>query len=540
MTGALTSVFVHSLGFNSFVIGEGLFMSELLRARRLLIAIILFVFAGMTVVQAQVAVTTWHYDNARSGANPNETILTSQNINSTQFGKLFTQPVDGAIIGQGLYLPSITIPGSGVHNVVYVATMNDSVYAFDADSASGANSQPLWQTSFLINGAAPVPIKLQKCGGTTLWTEVGIVSTPVIDPVAGTLFVVAKTYENSTFVHRLHALDVTTGLEKTGSPVVITASYQSGSQNDVFADAMQVNRPALLLENGNIYIAFGSNGCRGDQEEGWVVSYSTATLQPQGAFDVEPGESAAAIWMRGGGLSADSQGNIYGATGDGPFAAGTNFGQSVLKFSQSGGSLELADWFTPYNEAYLDQNDMDMSEPVLVLPNQKGKYPHLMATLGKEGTIYLLNRDNMGHFCATCTQSDTQIVQELPTLAPEPGALAFWNNTLYAAAAGSPIKALALNKGKLATTPFAQSVKTDNGHSPIVTANGTTSGILWQLSGSTLCAYDAVSLQRVYTSSHAPNNRDQIPTLPHFASFFVANGKLYVGTNDSLVVFGLL
>jgi hypothetical protein len=201
-------------------------MAELVRARVTVVsALILLALISPTSSRAQVPVTTWHYDNARTGANPNETILTPQNVSSTQFGKLFTQPVDGAIIGQALYLPSITIPGSGVHNVVYVATMNDSVYAFDADSATGANAQPLWQTTFLVGGATPVPIKLQKCGGTTLWTEVGIVSTPVIDPVAGTLYVVAKTYENSQFVHRLHALDVTTGLEKTGSPVVITATY---------------------------------------------------------------------------------------------------------------------------------------------------------------------------------------------------------------------------------------------------------------------------------------------------------------------------
>jgi len=515
-------------------------MAAVLPARFNLVGIFLLALVGATLAQAQVPVTTWHYDVARTGANPNETTLTPQNVNSTQFGKLFTQAVDGAVIGQALYLPSITIPGAGVHNVVYVATMNDSVYAFDADSSTGQNAMPLWQTTLLLNGATPVPIKLQKCGGTTLWTEVGVVSTPGIDPVAGTLYLVAKTYEHSAYVHRLHALDVTTGLEKTGSPVVISASYTVGGQTYVFADAMQVNRPALLLENGNIYIAFGSNGCRGDFEEGWVLSYSAATLQPQGAFDVEPGESAAAIWMRGGGLSADSEGGIYGATADGPFAASTNFGQSVLKFTQSGSDLTLADWFTPYNELFLDQNDMDLSEPVLVLPDQKGKYKHLMATLGKEGTIYLLNRDNMGHFCATCTQGDTQIVQELPTFAPEPGAMAFWNNTLYTAAAGSTIKALALTNGKLATTPFAQSVKTDNGHSPIVTSNGTNSALLWQISGSILGAYDAHTLKRLYASSTAPNYRDKIPPLPHFANFVVANGKVYVGTNNSLVVFGSL
>jgi len=485
-------------------------------------------------------VTTWHYDNSRSGANPNETILTPQNVNYKQFGKLFTQPVDGQLIGQTLYLPGITIPGLGSHNVVYVATMNDSVYAFDADSATGSNASPLWHTSFLINGATPVPIKLQGCGGSTFWTQIGIVSTPVIDPVAGTLYVVAKTYENSDFVYRLHALDVATGLEQPGSPVIITGSYEFNGTTYPFVANLQVNRPALLLENGNVYIAIGSNGCRGDHEEGWVVSYNGTTLEPAGAFDDEPGESAAAVWMRGGGLSSDSAGNIYGATADGPFAAGTNFGQSVFKLSQTGSTLGLADWFTPFNELYLDNNDLDMSEPVMVLPKQKGKYPNLLAVIGKEGTIYLLNQENMGHFCATCTQADTQIVQEVQGFAPEGGALVYWNNAIYTSATGAPISGLALTKGKLATTPFAQSQKVDSGHSPIISANGTTSGILWQITGGALSAFDATTLVRLYNTGQAPGKRDVLPKLPHFANEVVVNGKAYVGTNDSLVAFGLL
>jgi hypothetical protein len=493
---------------------------------------LLFIFAAMTLGRAQTPVTTWHYDNARSGANPNETILTPQNVNSKQFGQLFNQPVDGQIIGQALYLPGVTIPGAGVHNVVYVATMNDSVYAFDADSATGSNANPLWHTSFLGSGVTPVPIKLQGCGGTTFWTQVGIVSTPVIDTTSGTIYVVAKTYENSKFVHRLHALDVTTGREQTGSPIVITASYEYGGTNYVFEDMMQVNRPALLLENGYVYIAIGSNGCRGDHEEGWVVAYDATTLQPAGAFDDEPGESAAAVWMRGGGLSADSSGNIYGATADGPFAAGTNFGQSVFKLSQSGSTLQLADWFTPYNELFLDDNDLDMSEPVLVLPEQKGKYPNLLASIGKEGTIYILNQDNMGHFCATCTKADTQIVQELPGFAPEGGALVYWNNALYTSSTGAPIAALSFSKGKLALTPFALSKKVDSGHSPIISANGNSAGILWQITGASLCAFDALTLDRLYYAN--------LPPLPHFANVVVANGKAYVGTKNSLVAHGLL
>jgi len=513
-------------------------VAAILRARG--VAFVFLVFAGVTIGGAQVAVTTWHYDNARSGANPNETILTPLNVNSNQFGKLFTQPVDGAVIGQALYLPGVTIPGAGVHNVIYVATMHDSVYAFDADSATGKNANPLWQISFLTNGATPVPISLQGCAPTTQWTEVGIVSTPVIDPVSGTLYVVAKTYENSGFVHRLHALDVATGLEKTGSPVVITASYLFAGNNNIFVDKIQINRPALLLENGNLYIAFGSTGCRSDKEQGWVMAYNASTLQPAGAFDDEPEDGAAAIWQRGGGLSADSQGNIYGATGDGDFAAGTNFGQSVLKLSQKGGTLQLADWFTPFNELYLDQHDLDLSEPVLVLPDQPSKHPHLLAAVGKEGTIYILNRDNLGHFCATCTLVDTQIVQELTALAPDTGALIYWNNTVYSSGAGSPIMAMPLSKGLLATKPVAQSKIKTHGHSPVISANGSTEGVLWQLTGTYLFAFDAKTLVKLYGSSQARDGRDVFPPVPHFANLVVANGKVYVGTNNSLVVFGLL
>jgi hypothetical protein len=483
-------------------------------------------------------VTTWHYDNARTGVNSKETILTPQSVNSTEFGKLFTQPVDGAVIGQALYLPNIKIPGKGTHNVVYVATMHDSVYAFDADSSTGTNSSPLWHTSFLIDGATTVPMGLQGCQPTTRWTEVGVVSTPVIDPIAGTLYVVAKTYEHSAFVHRLHALDVKTGLEKTNSPVVIGGSYTMAGKKNTFADAMQVNRPALLLENGHIYVAFGSNGCRGGREQGWVMSFDASTLQLEGAFDDEPSSYAAAIWQRGGGLSSDSVGNIYGVTADGVFKPGTNFGQSVLKLSQVGNSLQLADWFTPYNQAYLNTRDLDLSEPVLILPDQAGQHPHLMVAVGKEGTVYLLDRDSMGHFCSSCT-SDTQIVEELKTMAPETGALVYFNNAVYTSGASSLIKALAFNNGLLSRTPIVQSKVTTGGHSPIISANGTTGAVLWQMTGSILLAFDAKTLVKLYSSGQAPNKRDALPALPHFANFVVANGKLYVGAMNSLVVYGL-
>jgi hypothetical protein len=507
--------------------------------RRFLYWIQFLLLAGISMAHAESAVTTWHYDNARTGVDAKETILTPQNVVAAKFGKLFTRPVDGAIIGQALYLPNVLIPGKGTHDVVYVATMHNSVYAFDADNASGSNSAPLWHRSFLVNGATTVPISLQGCEPTTKWTEVGIVSTPVIDPVAGTLFVVAKTLEHSVYVHRIHALDVRTGLEKTHSPMKIAAAFEAEGVNNIFRDAMQVNRPALLLENGHLYIAFGSNGCRGAKEQGWVLSYEAATLQREGAFDDEPSGGAAAIWQRGGGLSSDSVGNIYGTTADGDFVAGSKFGQSVLKLSQTGSSLQLVDWFTPFNQEYLDTHDKDFAEPVLVLPYQGGLHPHLLIAVGKEGSIYLLNRDEMGHYCDPCIGTDTQIVQELKTFAPETGALIYFNKAVYTSGAGSPIKALAMNNGVLAKTPFAQSKITTQGHSPIISANGTTNAVLWQITGSTLQAFDAKTLALLYSSLRASNKRDVLPPLPHFANFVVADGKVYVGTNNSLVVYGL-
>ena len=501
---------------------------------------ILAALLSVTLANAQTPVTTWHYDNMDTGANTNETILTPGNVNVKTFGKIFSQPVDGAIVGQALYLPQVTIPGAGVHNVVYVATMNDSVYAFDADSASGTNGGLLWHTSFLSKNVQPMPISIQGCWKTTAWTQVGVVSTPVIDPVAGTIYVVAKTYENGTsFVHRLHALDVTTGLEKSGSPVVITASYEYGGNTDVFVDEMQVNRPALLLNDGTIYIAFGSNGCRSGKEEGWVVAYNSSTLQQTGAFDIEPEASAGAIWQRGGGLAADSEGYIYGATADGPFTAGIDLGQSVFKISQGDGILTLADWFTPWNQLYLNQHDLDLSEPVLVLPDQAGPYPHLAAAVGKEGTIYLLNRDNLGQFCSSCQGGDAQIPQELQKFASNTGALVYWNNAIYTTANSSPIAALSFSNGVIGTTPIALSKKVAAGHSPVISSNSTANGILWQLNGKNLCAFDATTLAVLYKSNKT-RGRDALDPLPHYANIMVNNGKLYVGTNDSLTVFGLL
>jgi hypothetical protein len=483
----------------------------------------------------------------RTGANTQETILTHSNVVWTQFGKLFSQPVDGAIVGQALYRPNVSVPNKGTHNVVYVATMNDSVYAFDADTDTGANAFPLWKKRVLPSGATPVPMSVQGGAGTTGWAEVGVVSTPVIDPGTGILYVLAKDYLNGVVRNRLWGLSVNTGATKF-APVIISATFSLGATTYTFNNLTQVNRPALLLNNGIIYIAFGSNGNNG-QEQGWVIAYSavsSASTTPQfrGAFDAEPGRNTAAIWQKGGGPSADGAGNIYVETGEGPLIAGKNFGQSVLKLSQTTSGLALASWFTPYNWSYLYANDDDLNDSILVLPAQSGSHPYLAIAVGKVGTLYLLDRTKLGGLCSTCTTRDAQIVQELPNaVGRETGSLVYWNGRVFSSGQGTPIMARSLINGMLSATPVAQSVQVQGGHSPVLSANGNNNGILWQLQGSgsqpNLQAFDAMTLQRLYDAAQS-SGRDALPAVPHFAQLMEVNGKVYVGTNSSLVVFGLL
>ena len=503
--------------------------------------LLLTLFFARVHLLAQTSVITWHYENERTSANTSETVLTPSNVNSAGFGKLTTLPVDGFVVGHPLYLPSVNVLGQGVHNVVYVATMHDSVYAFDADSA---NTSPLWMTSILTYspaGATSVPATVKKDSGTTGWAEVGIVSTPVIDPVTGTLYLVAETYENGNVIHRLHALDVTSGLEKFGGPTTIAATYTLNGITTTFADLYQMNRPGLLLANGHIYIAFGSNCCN-DYSQGWVLSYNATTLQQEGAYTAEPGKILASIWQKGAGLSADGDGNIYAETSEGFYAAGTNLSISVLKLSQTGTSLALADWFTPYNYQYLSDKDLDLNDGVLILPDQPGPYPHEAVAEGKEGTIYLLNRDSMGQLCSNCTTGDTQIVQEIPQGAGrQSGTPVYWNNTVYFTGQSSPVFAYTLSNGALVNPPSAQSIKIGGGGHAIITANGNSHGILWFINGAKdLWAMDAITLQTLYTSTQAANGRDTLPPLAHFATPIAADGKVFVGTQNSLIVYGLL
>jgi hypothetical protein len=508
----------------------------------LLVTCAAFLSAGLAnFAWSQTNVVTYHYDNARTGQDVNETLLTPANVNKNTFGFRFSQPVDGYIVGQPLYVANVSIPGAGTHNVVYVATLNDSVYAFDADNNVGSNAVPLWHVNFTDPPSITTASgSYLPCQAVTGYTQSGVVSTPVIDPTSGTMYVVAKTNEDGTVYHRLHALDITNGVEEYGTPVAIGGSVTTQNGTVVTLDNLhEMNRPALLLNNGIVYIAFGSNGCN-DSSYGWVLAYDETTLAPAGIFNADPEKGEASIWHSGNGPAADANGYIYVATAEGNFNANTdgeNFGSSILKLSQSNDTLMLEDYFTPYNQEIISEDDLDLSAcGVLVLPEQSGSNPDMLVASGKQGTVYMLDRDNMGHYNPT---GDVQIPQELTkAVGPMFSSPAYWNNTVYFSGDGNPIAAYSLNNGLLQTPPV-DSVKMPGSHAPTISANGNANGIFWVLTGTQMWAFNAVTLQSLYNTGQA-GTRDTLPPQPHFSTQMVANGKVYVGTQTNLMVYGLL
>jgi hypothetical protein len=490
---------------------------------------------------AQPSLLTSRGDNARSGANINETLLTPANVNSAGFGHLFSVPVDYVVMAQPLYMPNVSIPGQGIHNVVYVVTQMDSVYAIDADTGA-----QLWYAS-MLNGGTTASGKYLPCGTSVGFSQEGIPGTPVIDPNTNTMYLVAKTLLNTTVRHHLHALDITTGNEQPGSPVLIQAQTMSKKGNVmVFNSKYQKNRPGLLLVPGAVYIGFGSNLCNG-LNSGWVISYDAASLTQLGVFNTSPDYGLTSIWQTGNGLAADEDGNLFvstaetGGRGYDVPTGGQTYCDSVVKLSPS---LALTDYFTPSNVAFLNAHDLDVSSSgPLVLPDQDGPYPHEVVASGKEGVVYVLNRDNMGMYSPG---ADSQIIQEF-ALEPYTGldimmdSPAYWNNTVYFAPGASPLMAFPLSGGLLGT-PLLGSGKYTGTHSPSISANGNSNGILWAITGHTsaqLLAFDAVSLQLLYSTSQAPNGRDKLPTPAHFSTQTVANGRVYIATNNSLEAYGL-
>jgi hypothetical protein len=507
--------------------------------------VLVFSVSVLAPLQAygQASVLTHHNDVARTGQNLNETMLNTANVNAATFGKLFSQKVDGSIVGQPLYVPNVQFADGTIHNVVYVATQHDSVFAFDADNTLGANASPLWMVNY--PKAVPDDAANYGCGGVG-YTEIGIMGTPVIDPTTNTLYVVSKTLVTGQYSFTLHALDITSGTEKFGGPVAISATTQSGAGTIVFTPAIQLQRPALLLLNGAVYIGFGSNGCDAYSYHGWLLAYSASTLQQLGVFITTPEGLKGSLWGSGGGPAADDEGFIYFSTANGTFdfgMGGTDFGDSMLKLNTVQNGFTVQDYFTPYNQATLDASDLDLgSGGVVVLPDDPNSQTHELVGGGKQGTLYLVDRDAMGGFNAITDLA----LQEFPAITPSIKTVpAYWNGNVYLAGQKDYIKMFSLNSGVMSSQPVQQTSVffNDRGPSISISANGTSNGILWAMLHGTpvLYAFDATNLSsELYDTTQAAKLRDRILSTSRFVVPTVVNGKVFVGGLNELYVFGLL
>ncbi len=514
-----------------------------------------------------IAVLTQHNDDARDGANLQETILNTSNVNTNQFGLLYTRAVDDQIYAQPLIMTNVSILGKGVHNLVIVATVNDSVYAFDADDPTVTT--PYWQTSFLgPNIRAPRNSDMTgACGGNykDFSGNLGIVGTPVIDPATGTIYLVARTLENGgTFVQRLHALDVATGLDRV-PPVVITATYPGDGDGSVggvitFDPQRQNQRPGLALANGVVYIAWASH-CDWGPYHGWVIGYDASTLQRVVVYNDTPNGYNGGIWMSGQAPANDGQGNQYLSTGNGSVdtASSLDRGESFLKLTPNGGRLAVASWFTPYNWPVLEAGDVDLgSGGLMLIPGT-----NLVFGGGKQGIMYLVNRDNMGGLSGG--SSDTNIVQSFPVTSNQiHGGAVWWNGAggpyayVWPSAADLQQYRFDASAGKFALPAFAQGASVAPNGQPggilALSADGSKpgSGIVWashQMSGDAnqsvrpgiLRAYDAGNVAHELWNSEQLSARDAVGNFAKFVPPTVANGKVYLATfSGRLDVYGLL
>jgi hypothetical protein len=523
------------------------------------------------------SVLTYHNDLARSGTNLTETTLTHANVNSATFGKLFSYSVDGQVYAQPLYVPNVTLPDQSVHNIVFVATEHDSIYAFDAnnnDQSQGGGL--LWQDSFIdpTNGITTVPGADTKSSDIT--PEIGITGTPVIDGNNGILYVVSKTKEvrsdGTHYVQTLHALDITTGNEKLGGPVVIGDTLYLGGSNYQYVAGASVpgtgagssdgvvsfnalrehQRSGLVLANGVVFISWASHGDN-DPYHGWVIGYDAQTLSPVFVFNTSPNGTRGGIWMAGGAPAVDDSGNLYLATGNGTFdvtgSLSPAYGDSIIKLNPSDQSV--ADYFTPFNQAQLDSRDQDLgSGAVLLLPDSVGSalHPHLMVQVGKEGKIYLLDRDDLGQYQRAGSSSD-DVVQVIPNALSGwvMSTPAFYNGMIYFQSMNDYLKAYQISNGQLTSTPVSHTNQIFNGErggTASISANGTVDGIVWTLDvrggAVVLHAYNADDLsQELYNSSQA-GSRDVLGNAVKFTVPTVADGQVFVGTQNTIEVLGLL
>lgn len=499
-------------------------------------------------------VPTYHYDATRTGANTHETLLTPANVNSTTFGPLGSFTVDGSVDAQPLYLSNVSIPGVGTKNVLYVVTEHDSVFAFDADSVSGATTTSLWKTSVLQAGETPSDDR--NCGQVS--PEIGITSTPVIDRVRNAIYLVAVARTSTgNYIHRLHALDLTTGKELFGGPTTIAATYPGAGANssngNVVFDPKQYNERAALLQIGGTIFTTWTSHCDVGPYSSWVMANSADTLQQSGVIDLVPNTAGGGgIWMSGAGPAADASGNIYFIMGNGDFdtnldgngfPTNKNCGNCFAKISSTM-PLTLRDYFTPLNTVMESIADTDFgSGGPLLLPDvtdSTGKTRHLAVGAGKDSIIYVIDRDNMGKF----NSSKNNIYQQIS------GAItggvwskpSYFNGVVYYGSVGDSLKAFPISGGMLATSASSKSSLTFSypGATPAISANGKTNGIVWIVeNGGTgvLHAYDATNLAtELYNSTQSTNGQFGGNK---FITPMITNGKVYVGTPSSVAVFGL-
>ena len=506
-----------------------------------------------SVSSTHTDVVTYKNDVSRTGQNLTETALTLTNVNSTSFGLRCKLSVDGKVDAQPLYLSQLTI-GSAAHNAVFVATEADSVYAFDSDTGA-----TLWHASLLPSGQTLSDAR----GCYQVSPNIGITSTPVIDRSAGTngvIYVVAMSKDQSSAYHqRLHALDVTTGAEMFNGPVEISATYTApGSVATTFEPGQYEERAALLLSQGVVYTSWTSH-CDAGPYGGWIMGYNQTTLAQVSVLSIAPNSgSGPAIWMSGGGPGTDSAGNIYLLSANGAFETTLDangfpnrqdYGNSFLKIAATGNSLTVADYFAMSNEVAESNADMDLgSGGELLLPDltdSTNTVRHLVVGAGKDGNIYVVNRDSMGKYNASSNNIWQQVSGALP------GGIwstpAYFSNTLYYGDNGGTLKAFAITNARLGTLPASQSATqfTSPGTAPAVSANGSSNGIVWAHENTSpqavLHAYDATNLaHELYNSNQAANNRDQFGAGNKFITPTIADGKVFVGTQNSVAVFGLL